>query len=369
MSDICYLDNAATTSVSPAAAKAAFTAMTVDYGNPSSVHSMGITAENIVKGSRASVASALGCNPSEIFFTSGGTEADNWALIRGAELMKHRGKHLITTAIEHDAILNTSKYLETIGFEVTYLPPDKDGNISLHAVEAAIRKDTVMLSMMLVNNETGVLLPVSAAATILKRHNPYAIVHSDAVQAFLKFRFNPRSIGADMVSVSSHKIHGPKGAGALYIRNGLRIKPLLFGGGQENSMRSGTEAVPAIAGFGAAAAEGFAKLDENTKKISSLRYMLIEGLKSLPGIVLIAANGSIATISYPKYPSEVLIRMLESRGIFVSGGSACSRGRASHVLSAMNVDRKLINSAVRISLSYTNSKEDIIRLLSALKEI
>jgi cysteine desulfurase len=364
-----YLDNAATTKVTESAANAVMNAMTRQFGNPSSVHSLGIEAEGIVDRARGEIARSFGCKPEEICFTSGGTEADNLALIKGAELLRRRGKHIITTAVEHSAVSNAAKYMEENGFEVTYLTPGKEGAISLDELEREIRPDTVLVSMMLVNNETGVLQPVTDAVKLFKSKNPDGLFHTDAVQAYMKRQFSVNSLGVDLLTVSSHKIHGPKGAGALYIRNGLKLKPIVHGGGQEFGLRSGTEAVPAIAGFGEAVREAYPVIAENIAHVDKLRQSLIDGLQSISGVSPIASGGAIVNIAVPKYPTEVIIRMLESRGIFVSGGSACSRGKKSRILEAMKVPQNLLKSSIRISLSWHNSEEDIDTLLSALNEI
>lgn len=364
-----YLDNASTTRVTRSAANAALDAMLNRFGNPSSVHSLGIEAEGIISRARKELADALGCKPQEIYFTSGGTEADNLAVIQGAELQKRKGRHIITTSIEHPAVINAMKYLASNGFEVTFLSPEKDGTVSLEAFEQSVRRDTVLVSMMLCNNETGAFQPVAEAVRLFREKNPDGLFHTDAVQAFMKQRFDVRSLGVDLLSVSSHKIHGPKGAGALYVRGGVKMKPLLHGGNQESGLRSGTEAVPAIAGFGEAVREARADLQNNMEKIDRLRGRLIAGLVRLPKVELIAAGSAIITLAVPKYPTEVIIRLLESRNIFVSGGSACSRGKSSHVLEAMKVQPNLIKSSVRVSLSWHNTDEDIDALLLALEEI
>jgi cysteine desulfurase len=259
--------------------------------------------------------------------------------------------------------------MEENGFEVTYLTPGKEGAISLDELEREIRPDTVLVSMMLVNNETGVLQPVTDAVKLFKSKNPDGLFHTDAVQAYMKRQFSVNSLGVDLLTVSSHKIHGPKGAGALYIRNGLKLKPIVHGGGQEFGLRSGTEAVPAIAGFGEAVREAYPVIAENIAHVDKLRQSLIDGLKSISGVSPIASGGAIVNIAVPKYPTEVIIRMLESRGIFVSGGSACSRGKKSRILEAMKVPQNLLKSSIRISLSWHNSAEDVDALLAALQEI
>lgn len=367
--DIHYLDNAATTRVSPAAAAAVLDAMTENFGNPSSVHSVGINAEQTLRRARESVARLMGCEPSELLFTSGGTESNNMALFRGMDAQRRYGKHLITTLLEHPSVLECAKKLEQSGFEVTYLKPDPEGNISLDELERSVRPDTVLLSMMLVCNETGARLPVEDAARILRRRAPHALVHVDAVQAFGKLRFSPKKLGADLVSVTAHKLHGPKGVGALYIRSGLRLSPLVYGGGQERNLRSGTEPVPAIAGFGVACDEAYAALDDTAAKLELLRERTLAGVADIDGVSVIASGEAIVTLALAKYPSEVAIRLLESRGVFVSGGSACAKGHESHVLAAMHVDPKLIKSAIRVSFSRTSTEADADALISALREI
>ncbi len=364
-----YLDNASTTKVSPDAAKAVYSAMLENYGNPSSVHHMGIVAENLVLEARKAVAEALTCSPKEVYFTSGGTESNNLALLRGAELLKRKGRHIITTSAEHPSVINTLKRLEEEDFQVTYLPITSECTVSLDSLESAIRPDTIMLSMMHTNNETGAVMPVEAASRIFKSRIPHGIVHCDAVQTFLKSSLSPSGLGVDLLSVSAHKIHGPKGVGAIYIRDGLRLKPLIYGGGQEFGLRSGTEPVPLISGFGVAVREAYNNLSENITIMDRLTKELISGIHDLPGVSLISAGGAIVNIAVPKYPSEVIIRMLESRGIYISGGSACSRGKKSKVLSEMRVPQNLIASSVRISISWTNTSDDIDALLSALREI
>ncbi len=367
--DIHYLDNAATTRVSPAAAAAVLDAMTENFGNPSSVHSLGIDAERVLRGGRESVARLMGCEPSELLFTSGGTESNNTALFRGIDANRRVGRHIITTALEHPSVLECVKKLEQSGLEVTYLKPSADGGISLDELERSVRPDTALLSMMLVCNETGARLPVEDAAKILKRKSPDALVHVDAVQAFGKLRFSPKKLGADLVSVTAHKLHGPKGIGALYIRSGLRLTPLIYGGGQERALRSGTESVPAIAGFGVACDEAYAALDDTAAKLDALRERTLAGVSTIDGVRVIASGEAIVALALPKYPSEVAIRLLESRGVFVSGGSACAKGHESHVLAAMRVEPKLIRSAIRVSFSRTNTEEDIDALVAALREI
>ena len=326
-----YLDNASTTKVTRSAADAVMDAMVSRFGNPSSVHSLGIEAEGIVTRARKELADALGCKPQEVYFTSGGTESDNLAIIQGAELMKRKGRHIVTTAIEHPAVINAVKYLGNNGYEITVLPPDRDGTVPLEALEQALRHDTILVSMMLSNNETGALQPVAEAVKLLRQKNPDGLFHTDAVQAFMKCSLDVRALGADLVSVSSHKIHGPKGAGALYVRSGVKLKPLSHGGNQESGLRSGTEAVPAIAGFGEAVREARENLPANIAKIDSMRERLLTGLARLPKTELIAAGGAIVVVAVPKYPTEVIIRLLDSRNIFVSAARLAHAAKSASV--------------------------------------
>ena len=268
-----YLDNAATTRPYPEVVSAVKEMLEYYYGNPSSTHKMGLLAERRLQQAREEIAQALKAKSSEIYFTSGGTEADNWAIIRGAEAGARFGKHVITTAIEHDAVIKSMRYLETLGFEVTYLPPDSDGNIKLDTLKNAIRKDTVLVSMMLVNNETGAILPVKQAAQLIRSSGCKALIHTDAVQAFLKIPFTPSTLGVDMITLSGHKIHGPKGVGALWIKSGVKLSPLIWGGGQEMGLRSGTEGLPQIVGFGTAAKKAMEDFEANNQKMLELRQL------------------------------------------------------------------------------------------------
>lgn len=355
-----YLDNAATTRVCDEAAKKALDIMTVAYGNPSSAHRAGREAKKELDNARAKVTNALGASPDEIFFTSGGTESDNWAIIKGAEITVRYGKHVITSLAEHDAVRRSADELEKRGFKVTRLRPDGTGAVSLEAFRAALRPDTSFVSLMLVNNETGAVTDIAGISAILKANNPHALLHTDAVQGFLKERFTPAMLGADLVSVSGHKIHAPKGVGALYIRRGVRITPLLVGGGQESGQRSGTEGLPQIAALGAACELGQKKMAAALEKMRSLRERAVSRLTTEnPGLLVIGGGAPhILSISMPGYRSEVLINFLESRNIFVSKSSACKRGRRSHVLESMGLKNDIIDGAIRVGLSrYTTEKE------------
>lgn len=366
---IHYLDNASTTKVSGQAAAAVLDAMTNRFGNPSSVHAMGVESEGMIRLAREAIATSISCKPEELLFTSGGTEADNLALIRGAESLRRKGRHIISTSVEHPAVSAPLRKLLSEGYEVSLLEPDSDGRISVDALSSLLREDTVLLSMMLVNNETGVRMPVQEAAKLFKAMVPHGLVHTDAIQGYLKMPISVRELGVDLLSLSAHKVHGPKGCGALYIRDGVRLKPLLEGGGQERGLRSGTEAVQNIAGFGAAVKEGHAALHENLDAINRLRMLLCEGIRDLPRIRLIAANGAIVNFALLGLPSEVAIRKLQDRNIFVSAGSACARGKPSRVLKAMRMPMDWIRSSIRVSFSWTNTKDDVDALLAALKEV
>jgi len=367
-----YLDNAATTQVCPEAAKAALEVMTGTYGNPSSTHTMGRSAAKLLKASREDIAKALGASAGELFFTSCGTESDNWALLSGAELKHREGKHIISSAAEHGAILKSLELLEKRGYEVTRLAPEKDGSISPDAVRDALREDTILVSLMLVNNETGGITDIPAISKLLKASGSRALLHCDAVQAFLKLPFTARSLGADLISISGHKVHAPKGIGALYISEDIkrRFPPLIVGGGQESGLRSGTEPLPQIAAFAEAVRQGSAGLKENAEKMSALKRQAIERLTAeIPDFQVLSGDAPhILSISLPGYKSEVLMNFLEARDIYVSKSSACKRGGRSYVLEACRRDPKIIDGALRIGLSRYNTPEDIDALCTGLKD-
>ncbi len=370
-----YFDNAATTRVSKEAADAVYFAMTECFGNPSSTHTHGREAQKLLSDARRSVAIAIGAKPETVYFTSGGTESDNIAVLSSAELMKHRGRHVITTAIEHDAVLKSMAELEKQGFEVEYLKPDKDGAFEVKAVENALREDTVLVSIMLVNNETGSVLPVGDVAKMLKRKGSKALLHTDAVQGFLELPFTVKQLGADLVSLSAHKVHGPKGVGALYVREGLRLPARVFGGGQESGLRPGTESVPLIAGFGAAAKSGFQNRERDIARKQEIRdYIKDELAAKIPEVLFIGGGAPhILSLSLAGYKSEVLLNWLDSREIFVSKGSACRKGKRSHVLSAMGLSDDVIDGALRLSFSAGNTREEadffVESLVQAKKEL
>lgn len=365
-----YLDHSATTFVLPEAAEAACRVMTQQFGNPSSVHKMGIEASGILEDARRSVASLMGADPSEITFTSCGTEAINTAIF-GAAHRRGRGKHVVTTAIEHSATLNACRRLEQEGYEVTYLEPDEGGHISIADLRAALRPDTVLLTCMLVNNEVGTILPVKEFSKLLRKKSPNALFHIDAVQGLARIPIKPRLWNADLLSVSGHKIGAPKGIGALYIRKGVHIAPLLYGGGQERGLRPGTEPLPNIAAFGTACRLRESCIEQNAARVSELAdYLETQLAQRFPWAV---QNGSpdlpyVRNYSFPGCKSEVLLRVLEMHEVYVSSGSACNKGRASHVLAAMKLPHERIDSALRISFSPSNTEADIDALLDAVAE-
>ena len=365
-----YLDNSATTRVCPEAAQAALAAMTQCFGNPSSTYALGREAKQLLAQSRRQVADAIGCAPQELVFTSCGSESDNWAVLDGAEAGRRRGRHVISSPVEHDAVRKSLEELEARGFEVTRLRPEKDGSVSAESVLDALREDTVLVSLMLVNNETGGVTDIAGVARGLKAAGSGALLHTDAVQGFLKVPFAAKTLGADLISVSGHKIHAPKGVGALYIRKGLRLKPFLLGGGQEDGRRAGTEAVPQIAAFGEACRVGMAQMPEAVPRMAAMKRELEERLREeIPELrVVSSAAPHILSISLPGWRSEVLMNFLEAREIYVSKSSACKKGGRSHVLEAIGLDARTIDGALRIGLSRMTTEEDLEALCLGLAE-
>ena len=365
-----YLDNSATTRVCPEAAQAAMEAMLETYGNPSSTYTKGREAKKLVDRARRQVSAALGCEPAELVFTSCGSESDNWALLSGAEAMCRKGKHIITSLVEHDAIRKSAEELERRGYEVTYLKPDRTGIIEPDALHEALRPDTILVSLMLVNNETGAVTDLAAMSRVLKEEKSQALLHTDAVQGFMKLDFTPKGLGCDLVSISGHKIHAPKGIGALYIRKGLRLRPLIVGGAQEEGRRAGTEAVPQIAAFGEACRIAKDSLHNNIAHMAALKDMAARELsEAIPGLcVLETAAPHILSVSLPGYRSEVLMNFLEVREIYVSRSSACKKGARSHVLEAIGMDARKIDGALRIGFSRYNTEEDVTALVEALRD-
>ena len=363
-----YLDNAATTKPCPEAVAAMTRALTENWGNPSAVHGLGLRAEQAVKAAREQVADAMGCVPERVYFTSGGTEGDNFAAFSVARRYGRRGHHIITTAVEHHGVLNPVRSLEEQGFEVTYLKPMPDGTVSRKALLAALRPDTVLVSVMMVNNETGAVNDIAGMAKLVHQRSR-AVFHTDAVQGFLKIPFRASSLGADLITVSGHKIGGPKGVGAVYVSESVHLPPLLYGGGQEKNMRSGTENVPGILGFGAACEAQSRNLRERLRAMEALRDRCLEGLAEIPGVEVIGAHAAphVICLAVPGVRSQGLIGALEQQEIYVSAGSACSRGHRSHVLEAMEIPGALIDGAIRVSLGFDNTEADVDGFLSGLR--
>lgn len=366
-----YLDHAATTPVPKAVADAMYEVLTGQFGNPSSQYPMGQEAKQLVEGCRSVIAKALGCQGKNLYFTSCGTESDNWAIQAAVWQGRHNGRHIITTAVEHSAVLESCKWLEKQGWEVTYLQPDKDGNIHVKQVENALREDTVLVTMMLVNNETGCLFPVKETAQLLKAKKSKALLHSDAVQGFMKVDCDPVGWGVDMMSLSAHKIGGPKGIGALYIADSFRnVRPLLPGGGQEGGLRSGTEATAQIAGFAKAVELRSEHLAQKLRHTAEIKEYCREKLLTIPGMVSVG-NGTaphILSMALAGYPSANIVTDLGEKGICISAGSACHRGKSSHVVSTLGLDKRTAAGVIRISFSPDTTKEDIDTLCAALKE-
>lgn len=366
-----YLDNAATTQTRPEAAQAAVTAMTEEWGNPSSRYAFGQEASGRLKEHRAQVAAGLGCRPEEVYFLSCGTEGDNWAIAAAVEKNRRKGKHIITTAIEHAAVLEPIRELERQGYEVTWLQPDQQGIITAEQVEAALRPDTILVAMMLVNNELGTVLPVAETARAIRAARCPALLHCDAVQGFLKVPFTPEGLWVDTLAVSGHKVHAPKGIGALYIRRGLRLPPLIRGGGQEEGLRSGTEPTAQTAAFAAAVEAGRASLERDLAHMRELKDYAARTLREqVPGLELIGAGTAphILPVTLPGYKSEVVLRFLSDRGIYVSSGSACHKGKPSHVYAALKLPKPQLDGILRISFSYDTAREDVDALVQGLKE-
>ncbi len=365
-----YLDNSATTKPCRAAVDAMTNALTDGWGNPSALYAFGIAAADKMRDARNKVAAAMGAEPNRVFFTSGGTEADNWAIFGSVRKMGRRGKHIITTAIEHPAVLNCAKKLQEDGYEVTYLQPDSDGNITLDNLKSALREDTILVSIMMVNNETGAVMPIEKMAKLTHRICTEAIFHTDAVQGFMKIPFQAKTLGADLISISSHKIHGPKGAGALYISPRLKsFPPLHFGGGQEGGFRSGTEATPAIFGFAAACEECKSTFLQDVSREKKLLDSLVERLCKLPGLKINGPHQAphILSVAIPGLPTQNSINLLQDAGICVSAGSACAKGHRSSVLVAMNVAPEVIDGTFRISICRDTTEAELDKLAAVIE--
>jgi cysteine desulfurase len=394
-----YLDNSATTRCTEAVRDVVVKTMLEDFGNPSSKHLKGVEAEKYLRNARETIARTLKVNEKEIYFTSGATESNNWALIGGAMANRRAGMHLITTAIEHPAVLMPMQYLQEQGFRITYLPVDAKGHISLDDLEAALCEDTILVSMMYVNNEVGTIEPIAEAAALVKKYNPKILFHVDAVQAYGKMVIHPKKLGVDLLSVSAHKIHGPKGIGFLYVNDKIRIRPLLLGGGQQKGMRSGTDNVPGISGLAEAAREACQNLEEDTRHLLQLKQQMTEGLQKLseqleqadvsqqkpgkgnqeklPPVVINSEMGAqsaphIVSAAFPGVRSEVLLHALEERGIYVSAGSACSSNKklpVSAVLKELHLRPEILESTLRFSFSRYTTEEEIAYCLQVLGEL
>ncbi|MCI8297503.1 MAG: cysteine desulfurase [Lachnospiraceae bacterium] len=371
-----YLDNAATTRVMEPVRKIVVKAMTEDYGNPSAKHKKGMEAEHYIKEARAAIAKTLRVEDKEILFTSGGTESNNMALIGGALANWRAGKHIISTRIEHASVYQPLTYLEGQGFEVTYLGVDGDGHISLNELEQAIRPDTVLVSVMYVNNEIGAVEPIEEIGRLVKAKDPKILFHVDGIQAYGKYEIRPKREGIDLLSASGHKIHGPKGTGFLYIDEKSKIKPIIYGGGQQRGLRSGTENVPGVAGLGVAAQEIYRDLSGYIDRMVRLKDHLIDRMEEVEGAVVNSKRGlksapQIISVSFAGVRSEVLLHALEERGIYVSSGSACSSHHPalSGTLKAVGIKKELLDSTLRFSLGIYNTEEELDYTIQALKEL
>ncbi|MDR2647026.1 MAG: cysteine desulfurase [Oscillospiraceae bacterium] len=365
-----YLDNSATTPPCAESIAATQDALTRYWGNPSSLHQAGIEAEHLLSSCRSSVASAIGCEADEVFFTSGGTESNNLAIVGAALANRRRGKRIVTSAVEHSSVMESTKALQERGFEVVYLSVDRMGRVSEQELARAINRDTILVSLMAANNEVGTVQPIDVVRRIVTRVGAPATIHCDAVQAFGKLRVQPARLGVDLLTVSSHKIHGPKGVGALYVRKGVKLNPLLYGGSQESKLRPGTEAMPVIAGF-AAAANALPPVSQSLAYVTGVRDRLLDGLRGMEDVRLNSPQDAlpyIVNISVYGIPSETMLNFLSQRGICVSSGSACAKGKQSRVLRAMGLGDSEITSALRVSFSRFTTWEEIDTLLHALNE-
>ncbi|MEE1442732.1 MAG: cysteine desulfurase family protein [Blautia sp.] len=371
-----YLDNSATTRCYEEVAEIVAKTMIEDYGNPSAMHLKGVEAENYVKESAKAIAKTLKVQDKEIYFTSGGTESDNWALI-GSALANHRqGKHMITTPFEHSAVSAPLAWLQEQGFEITVIPVDEQGNLDLKKLEEAIREDTILVSTMFVNNEMGAVVPVEEVGKIVHEKNPKALYHVDAIQAYGKYKIYPKKMGIDLLAVSGHKIHGPKGVGFLYINEKAKVQPLILGGGQQKGMRSGTDNVPGIAGLGAAAKMIYENLDKNVEHMRELKLYFAKELEKLEQVEINGPDPEkgaphILNVSFWGVRSEVLLHSLEDLGIYVSAGSACSSHKraGSASLGALGLSQERKESAIRFSFCETTTKEEVDYTLEALKKL
>ncbi|MBO5373611.1 MAG: cysteine desulfurase [Lachnospiraceae bacterium] len=371
-----YLDNSATTKCSERAKELMVRVLMEDYGNPSSLHNLGAKAEDYVKEAKKKIAKTLKVEEKEIIFTSGGTESNNLAILGSVEANKRAGNHIITTAIEHASVEQPMKHLEEAGYRVTYLPVDETGVICMESLEAALDEETILVSIMHVNNEIGAIMPIEEAARLIRTKAPKALIHVDAIQSYGKMTIHPKKLGIDMLSVSGHKIHGPKGIGFLYIKDKTKIKPIVFGGGQQKGMRSGTENVPAIAGLGEAAMEMYENLIDKTEHMYALKEYFIAEVTQIEGVTVNGRTGRdsaphIVSVSVEDVRSEVLLHSLEEKGVYVSAGSACSSNKPaiSRTLTAIGLKKNLLDSTVRFSFCGATTREEIDYAITCMKEI
>lgn len=368
-----YFDNAATTRVFPEVLKVMEEAMEVTYGNPSAKHIKGMEAENKIKEAQEVIGKTLRAKPKEIFFTSGGTESNNTAIFGTAMANRRRGKHIITTKIEHASVYEPMYHLEDLGFEVTYLNVDASGLVDLDQLKDAVREDTILVSCMMVNNEIGAIQPIEEIGKIVKEKNPQVIFHVDAIQAYGKMPIIPKNMGIDLLSMSGHKIHGPKGIGFLYIKEGTKISPIIFGGGQQKGMRSGTENVPGIVGLSCACQKMIGNQYENAERIRQVKEYFQERIKEIDGIKDNSGQAPhVASVSFRKLRSEVLLHALEDKGIYVSSGSACSSNKkqaVSGTLNAIGLNDEFKDGTLRFSFSIENTKQEVDETIEVLKEL
>lgn len=371
-----YLDNSATTRCSKAAADKMVVLLTEDFGNPSSLHMKGVIAEKYINEAKKKIARTLKCQEKEIVFTSGGTESNNLAIIGSAMANQRAGKHIITTQVEHASVANTMKFLEDNGFEITYLGVDHDGRISLEELKAAMRPDTILVSIMQVNNEIGAVMPVEEAGKLIKEINPGTLFHVDAIQSYGKLHISPKSMNCDLLSVSGHKIHGPKGSGFLYIKDKTKIKPIIYGGGQQKGMRSGTENVPAIAGLGVAAEEIYTDLDTKIEAMYKLKAHFINEVTRIDGVTVNGLTDKtsaphIVSVSIQGVRAEVILHTLEDKNIYVSAGSACSSNKpaVSATLKAIGLPMELLDSTVRFSFCVDTTIEEIDYAIKVMQDV
>lgn len=371
-----YLDNSATTRCSKAAADKMVLLLTEDFGNPSSLHMKGVIAEKYINEAKKKIARTLKCQEKEIVFTSGGTESNNLAIIGSAMSNQRAGKHIITTQVEHASVANTMKFLEDNGFEITYLGVDHDGRISLEELKAAMRPDTILVSIMQVNNEIGAVMPVEEAGKLIKEINPNTLFHVDAIQSYGKLHISPKNMNCDLLSVSGHKIHGPKGSGFLYIKDKTKIKPIIYGGGQQKGMRSGTENVPAIAGLGVAAEEIYTDLDTKIEAMYALKSHFINEVTRIDGVTVNGLTDKtsaphIVSVSVQGVRAEVILHTLEDKNIYVSAGSACSSNKpaVSATLKAIGLPKELLDSTVRFSFCVDTTIEEIDYAVKVMQDV